>query len=231
MLHTHKLIISFEMIFLYISTIEMFRYLDKRHLKNPKPLTIWDFSIVKLNEGSKSQIEQNWKSGVLLSCINLFITMPCIVLFSCNYVLLVQDFILHLEMFNLLFYGFFIEMWFGSTHKLAHHPVIYKYIHKKHHKYIAPVAINALYAHPVDFGITSVLAICLGPVCIAPHIITMVVYLGFVIVFNVFSHSGYCINYKDRILKTSEYHDVHHLKFNKNYGLGYFFDDVFNTKN
>jgi methylsterol monooxygenase len=40
-----------------------------------------------------------------------------------------------------------------SAHQLLHTPMLYKHIHKLHHKYSAPFGLAAEYAHPAEVAI------------------------------------------------------------------------------
>uniref|UniRef100_A0A8C5P805 Fatty acid hydroxylase domain-containing protein n=1 Tax=Leptobrachium leishanense TaxID=445787 RepID=A0A8C5P805_9ANUR len=42
------------------------------------------------------------------------------------------------------------EILFYYSHRLFHHPIIYKHVHKKHHEWTAPVGVVSLYAHPLE---------------------------------------------------------------------------------
>jgi len=54
------------------------------------------------------------------------------------------------------------EVTFYYSHRLLHHPILYKWIHKKHHNWISPVAISAAYCHPIEHVVSNVLPIALG---------------------------------------------------------------------
>ncbi|XP_074865870.1 fatty acid hydroxylase domain-containing protein 2 isoform X2 [Carettochelys insculpta] len=49
------------------------------------------------------------------------------------------------------------EILFYYSHRLVHHPLLYKRIHKKHHEWTAPVGVVSLYAHPVEHVVQPVL--------------------------------------------------------------------------
>jgi len=62
-------------------------------------------------------------------------------------------------------FAFFVlttEVAFYYSHRLLHHPYLYKWIHKKHHTWISPVAISAAYCHPIEHVFSNVLPIALG---------------------------------------------------------------------
>lgn len=101
-------------------------------------------------------------------------------------------------------------------HRGLHHPYLYKYLHKAHHKWIMPTPYAAYAFHPVD-GFMQGMPYHLFPIFFP---LQKLVYVGmfiFVNVWTVMIHDGeYVAN--SSIINGAACHTMHHLYFNYNYG-------------
>jgi Delta7-sterol 5-desaturase len=131
--------------------------------------------------------------------------------------------------------GFFIlliidDAWFYWTHRLLHHPKIYKYVHAVHHKSIDVTPYTSMSFHVIEPMIAS---FWIFPVAfIFPmYMPALAVLQVYGLLDNIKSHLGYEFFPKNfnkgwlRFLSSSTYHNMHHSKFNGNYGVHFRFWD------
>lgn len=107
------------------------------------------------------------------------------------------------------------EFGFYYSHRLLHHPKIYKYIHKRHHEWTSPIAITAVYCHPIEHIFSNLVPPYLGPLLMGSHTATSWLWFTIAILSTLNAHSGYHFPF----FPSPEAHDFHHLKFNQNYGM------------
>jgi sterol desaturase/sphingolipid hydroxylase (fatty acid hydroxylase superfamily) len=120
----------------------------------------------------------------------------------------------------------FEEIGFYYSHRLAHeNKFLYKNVHKRHHEWTAPIAITAVYAHPVEHIMSNLTPIALGPLVSGCHAWLIFVWVGVAIATTLTSHSGYHFP----LLGSPQQHDLHHKLFSVNYGVMGWLDALHGT--
>ena len=127
---------------------------------------------------------------------------------------------------------FIHDTYFYWTHRLMHHPKLFRYFHLVHHKSTNPSPWAAYSFHPLEAIVEAgVIFVIVFIVPIHPYAIGL--FMLFMFLFNLYGHLGYEI-YPQSLLKTklgkwmntSTSHNMHHKFFNDNYGLYFRFWDV-----
>lgn len=112
----------------------------------------------------------------------------------------------------ILFTDFFIY-W---IHRSLHHPLLYKRLHKPHHKWVVPTPFASHAFHPLD-GWSQSLPYHIFPLLFPLHKLVYLGLFGFVNFWTVGIHDGYFLSH-DPVINGSACHTMHHLYFNYNYG-------------
>jgi len=116
------------------------------------------------------------------------------------------------------------EYCFFHVHRWMHvNKNMYAAVHKIHHKWTAPIAIMAIYCHPLEHVIANLTPVVLGPILCRMHVTNFAVYVVAGVVHTMLVHSGYWMCDDDGM------HDEHHAKFNVNFGIMGIMDQWYGT--
>lgn len=198
----------FSTIIMYVAfaTLSYYLMFDKRTLKHPKFL--------------KNQIWQEIKMTNTSMPIAAIFYAPIILLEVRGYSRLYDTTddgpgwwynILQVPLFSL-----FSELYVYGIHRLLHHPIAYKHIHKSHHKWIVPTPFASHAFHPIDALLHSL------QFRIFPFIFPLqkVVHIVLFVFANFFSIVVHDVNFipNNPIVLSSASHAIHHSDFVVNFG-------------
>lgn len=123
------------------------------------------------------------------------------------------------------------DTYFYWTHRLIHHPRLFKWFHLVHHRSVNPSPWAAYAFHPFESFLESqifVLFLFTIPICTWHLFFFFLISLSY----NVYGHLGYELypagfhrHWFGRWVNTSVSHNLHHRHFNGNYGLYFLFWD------
>ena len=130
------------------------------------------------------------------------------------------------------------DTYFYWMHRLLHHKKIFRFAHLIHHKSINPSPFTSYSFHFLE-AIAEALVLYVIVFTIPIHPITLILFGLFSFLINIYGHLGYEIISKSfrnsfwfQFINSSVYHNLHHKKFEGNYGLYFrFWDRIMRTEN
>jgi len=116
------------------------------------------------------------------------------------------------------------EAVFYYSHRIEHHPALYKHIHKMHHEWVIPISIASSYSHIIEY-LVSLVSLFIGPLIMGSHLFVIWTFFGLHQIQTCINHS----NYHFPGLHSPQNHDYHHAKFTDCYGGSGLFDWMHGT--
>ncbi|XP_023341469.1 fatty acid hydroxylase domain-containing protein 2 [Eurytemora carolleeae] len=121
------------------------------------------------------------------------------------------------------------EILFYAAHRAAHSRPLYKYVHKVHHEYTAPIALATDYCHPLEHCFVNVLP-NIGYIVCGPHAYSYLIWWLLSYLSSQTNHSGYRFPTADLTREPQpDFHDKHHERFDCNFGTNGVLDWLFST--
>ncbi|KAB8213109.1 hypothetical protein BDV33DRAFT_82468 [Aspergillus novoparasiticus] len=181
---------------------------------------IWDKTTVKHPKFLKNQIPMEIAQTMGSMPIMSLLTAPFLVAEVRGYAKLYDGFsdepFPYYSIIQFPLFIAFTDFCIYWIHRGLHHPLIYKSLHKPHHKWIMPSPFASHAFHPLDGWSQSV------PYHVFPFIfplqkVAYVFLFGFINLWTVLIHDGeYVAN--SPVINGAACHTMHHLYFNYNYG-------------
>lgn len=117
------------------------------------------------------------------------------------------------------------DTYFYWTHRLLHHPAVFRRVHRVHHRSTNPTPWAAYSFSVAEAGVQA----GIGPLlvfAVPMHPTAFLAFMTWQLAFNVLGHCGYEIfpawflrTWAGRLLNTPTHHALHHEKVGANFGL------------
>ncbi|WP_272151202.1 sterol desaturase family protein [Tenacibaculum aiptasiae] len=180
---------------------------------------------------------KDYKRDIIYSFISISI-FATIALFVFYYLLPYTNIYFNFDEYGTTYYilswvwMFFLhDTYFYWMHRLMHHPKLYRKVHLIHHKSTNPSPWTAYAFHPFEAFLEALIAPLIA-FTLPVHISSFGLFFLFQIIYNVYGHLGFELYPKKfhktsigKWINTSVAHNLHHKRFNGNYGLYFLFWD------
>ncbi len=118
-----------------------------------------------------------------------------------------------------------IDTCFYWQHRLVHHPAIYQYVHKQHHRFKVSCGVAFEYAHPVEGLLVNGLPLFVVFYLFNFHLTQLLLFLVIRLWETIDAHSGYDFPFSPwRYTSGAVSHDLHHSANLGNFGIFPFWD-------
>ena len=131
----------------------------------------------------------------------------------------------HYSLFNIVIILLIEEIMFFYLHFIFHkNKFLYNKVHRKHHEWVNPVAISALYAHPLEIILCNYMPLMLGFFLTKFNFYCVLIMISVGTINALYVHSGY------RLISNKKMgHYQHHIIYNKQYGVLGILDRIYKT--
>ena len=173
------------------------------------------------------QIRRELKNALFTLTVGATMSCGMVYLSTRGYTKIYRDFSAHHWLFGLGgFFGLLLvdDTWFYWCHRLLHHPVLFRHVHREHHKSVDVNPYSSLSFHFLE---ALLLTLWIVPVAfifpLYSPVLALVQLWG--LLENLKSHLGYELYPADlnrgwlRFLTSSTHHNQHHSRFIGNYGV------------
>lgn len=133
---------------------------------------------------------------------------------------------------HLLICALLEDFFFYWSHRILHHPFLYKRFHKQHHEFkvLTGYPIASEYTHPFESVIGNIFPVMIGPFLTSCHMYTVCLWIILRMLKTCDAHSGYSFKYSPFglffPLNPSTRHDFHHETGLGSYGSFFLFWDT-----
>jgi Delta7-sterol 5-desaturase len=104
-----------------------------------------------------------------------------------------------------------------AAHRLLHRPILFRLIHRWHHRYTSPTAFTSMAMHPVE--LLTYQSVMLLPLFVLPvHVAGLIFVLVYQNYVAMVDHSGINLHSWLPWQPPTRFHDDHHVYFHVNYG-------------
>jgi Delta7-sterol 5-desaturase len=102
------------------------------------------------------------------------------------------------------------------SHRLLHHRLLFRHVHRWHHRYVAPILFTTTAVHPLEFLFFE--AFLVLPAFVVPvHVGVYLAVVAYTYLVGMIDHSGVRVRWPLPLHGDNRFHDDHHVYFHCNY--------------
>lgn len=143
----------------------------------------------------------------------------------CEYVRPDKDLSFLKLIFDLCACNVLLEVSSFYVHRLMHTKYFYKRFHKIHHEFKLPIPMEAMYNHPGEHLVMSLLPVFIGPIVTRAQLPVSLIWTMINLISSVTDHANIHIP----LMKSPRFHNFHHETSLGNYGITGLMDFIYGT--